>query len=160
MARLDRDDMPDPYRLSNEPVVRPRYRPMKGFRASSERGPDEYDKPAFKRFFGNDPFPWALALCVVLWVGLGLATRIEPLFGLALIGAGLMMCALCQVWIIVLLIQEDKVGGAISIFSSWCRSYLLYINADLVWKPMVVTFIALLMVLTGAGMFWTRAMHY
>jgi hypothetical protein len=160
MARLDRDDIPEPYRLSNEPPTRPRYVRMKGFRASSERDPDEFDKPALKRFFGSDPFPWALAASVLLWIGLGLAAQAEPLFGLALIGTGMLFCLLAQVWIYLSLAQEDPVGAAISVFSNMYRTFMMYTYADVIWKPMVLTLIGVLMVLTGAGLFWTRAMHY
>ena len=69
------DDAPKPYRLSDDPPPRRRYRPMPGARASSDRDPDAFDEPALKRFFGTDPFPWALALCVLLWVGLALGAR-------------------------------------------------------------------------------------
>jgi hypothetical protein len=160
MVRRDRDDMPEPYRLSNVPPTRPHYVRMKGFRASSERESDEFDKPALKRFLGSDPFPWALALCVLVWIGLGLATRAEPQFGLALIGSGLLICLLAQVWIYVSLAQEDPVGAAISVFSSWYRTFMMYTYADVIWKPMLLTLIGVLMVFTGAGMFWTRAMHW
>ena len=60
------------YKLSDEPPPKRKYRPMPGVKASSEREPDEFDQPALKRFLGTDPFPWALAVCVLVWVVLGL----------------------------------------------------------------------------------------
>lgn len=159
MARLDRDDIPDPYRLSNEPVVRPRYRPMKGFRASSEREPDEFEKPALKRFLGSDPFPWALALCVLLWIGLGVATKYEPLFGFVLVLAGLMVCVLSQVWLYVSIFMDDREAGILSLICGWYRLFYLYANPELAWRPSVLAGIGILMMITGCGMFATRAMN-
>jgi hypothetical protein len=159
MARLDRDDMPEPYRLSSERPTRPRYRRMKGFRASSEREPDEFDKPALKRFLGSDPFPWALALCVLLWVGLGLAARAEPLFGVVLILAGLVVCFLSQVWLYVSIFMDDREAGILSLICGWYRLFYLYANPELVWRPSVLAGVGILMMITGFGMFLTRAIN-
>ena len=74
MAELDLDDDPTPYRLSKERPPRRRYRPMKGFRASSVRDPDEFDKPALKRFIGAD-----LTTGVPLFA-LGLALYFLPVY--------------------------------------------------------------------------------
>ena len=93
------DDPPKPYRLSDEPPPRRRYRPMPGVRASSERGPDPFDEPALKRFFGTDPFPWALALCVLLCVGLGLGARAWVGCAVLLILAGFAVIVLSQLWL-------------------------------------------------------------
>src|SRR5438105_10286813 len=98
MATSESGDDWTPYGVSKERPPKRRYRPMKGFRASSERDPDEFDKPVLKRFLGTDPFPWALAVSVLLWVGLGSAARQEPFFAFALVVAGLGVAALSQVW--------------------------------------------------------------
>jgi hypothetical protein len=159
MARLDRDDMPEPYRLSNERPTRPRYVRMKGFRASSDRESDEFDKPALKRFLGSDPFPWALALCVLVWIGLGLATRAEPLFGVALILAGLAVCFLSQLWLYISIFMDDREAGILSLISGWYRLFYLYSNPELAWRPSVLAGVGVLMMITGCGMAWTRAMN-
>jgi hypothetical protein len=130
---------------------------MKGFRASSEREPDEFDRPALRRFFGADPFPWVLAICVLIWLGLGLATKMEPLIGFVLVAVGLLVCLLSQVWLYVSIFQEDAEAGFFSLLSGWYRVFYLYMNPDLAWRPSVLAGVGLLMAFTGIGLFMTGA---
>jgi hypothetical protein len=155
--RLICDDDPTPYRLADEPLPRQRYRPMRGFRASFEREPDPFDQSALRRFFGTDPFPWALALCTLLWVGLGLATRAEPLIGFALVALGLIVCLASQVWLYLSIFMEDTAAGFMSLLSGWYRVFYLYMNPELAWRPSILAGMGILMAFTGIGLFLTRA---
>jgi len=151
------DDEPTPYQLADDPPPKRRYRPMKGFRASSDREPDEFENPALKRFLGADPFPWALALCVAIWLGLGLATRTEPLIGFVLVAAGLIVCLLSQIWLYVSIFLEDREAGFFSMLSGWYRVFYLYMNPELAWRPSILAGVGLLMAFTGIAMFVLHA---
>jgi hypothetical protein len=157
MATDDSSDDLTAYRVADEPPPERRYRPMKGFRASSEREPDEFDKPALKRFLGSDPFPWALALSAVLWIALGLATRAEPLIGLALFFLGLLVCLLSQVWLYVSIFLDDTEAGFLSLLCGWYRLIYLYMNPELTWRPALLALVGILMSITGVAMFIGRA---
>ena len=152
------DDDPTPYRLSDERPPERRYRPMKGFRASSERGPDPFDEPALKRFLGTDPFPWALALCVLLWVGLGLATKVEPAIGFVLFFLGLLVCFLSQLWLYLSIFFDDIQEGFFCLLSGWYRLFYLWANPELTWRPGVLAVVGILMSATGIGLALTRTM--
>jgi hypothetical protein len=141
-----------PYRLSDGPPPRRRYRPMMGFRGSSERGPDEFDRPALKRFLGTDPFPWALALCVVVWVGLGLGARVTPISALVLGIAGLAVIILSQLWLYLSIFMDDSQAGVISLLCGWYRMFYLYMYPELAWRPSLLAFVGLLMTITGFGL--------
>lgn len=155
MADSDKDPPDDPgaYRLSDEPPPKRRYRAQPGFRASSERDPDEFDQPVLRRFLGTDPFPWALALCVLLWVGLGLGTRVFPPLGLLLFFLGLAVCFLSQVWLYVSIFMDDQEAGIMSMISGWYRVFYLYMNPELSWRPSLLAFVGLAMSVTGIMMF-------
>ena len=131
---------------------------MPGEKASSEREPDEFDKPVLKRFLGADPFPWALALCVLLWIGLGLATRVHVAFGGLLFFAGLAICVLAQIWLYLSIFLDDREAGILSLLSGWYRLFYLYMNLELVWRPFVLSAIGVLMMLTSVGLGLSRVM--
>jgi hypothetical protein len=143
---------PEPYRLSDEPPPKRRYRPMKGFRGSSERDPDEFDQPALKRFLGTDPFPWALALCVLIWVGLGLGARATLVCAVFLGLAGLAVIVLSQLWLYLSIFMEDREAGFLSLISGWYRVFYLYMNPELAWRPSLLALVGLLMMITGFGL--------
>jgi hypothetical protein len=145
------DDPPKPYRLSDEPPPRRRYRPMPGARASSERGPDPFDEPALKRFFGTDPFPWALALGVLLWIGLALGARAWIGCAALLVLAGFAVIILSQVWLYLSIFLDDADSGLLALVSGWYRTFYLYSNPELVWRPAVLTLLGLVMIVTGGA---------
>jgi hypothetical protein len=153
---MGRRKPPDPgtYGLSDEPPPRRRYRAMPGVKASSERPEEE---PALRRFFGLDPFPWVLAACVLVWIGVGLATRQVPLLGFALVGLGLMVCVLSQVWLYVSIYETDQDSFFFSLISGWYRLFYLYMNPELVWRPMVLGVVGILMAITGVALFINNA---
>jgi len=144
------------YKLSDEPPPRRRFRKMPGEKASSEREPDEFDKPMLKRFLGADPFPWALAVCVILWVGLGLGTRVHIAFGVLLFLAGMAIGALAQIWLYLSIFLDDREAGIMSLISGWYRVFYLYMNLELIWRPFVLSTIGCLMMLTSVGLGMTR----
>jgi hypothetical protein len=152
MADESEDEALEPYRLADEPPPKRRYRPMKGFRASSERDPDEFDKPALKRFLGTDPFPWALALCVLLWVGLGLGNRVTPICSGLLVLAGLAVMFFSQVWLYLSIFMDDMEAGIFSLISGFYRVAYLYMNPELAWRPSLLALVGLLMMITGFGL--------
>jgi len=143
------DETPKPYRLSGDPPPRRRYRPMPGSRASSERGPDPFDEPALNRFFGTDPFPWALALCILLGVGLGLGTRAWAGCAVLLVLAGFAVIILSQLWLYLSIFLEDADSGLLALASGWYRTFYLYANPELVWRPALLALAGLLMIMTG-----------
>jgi hypothetical protein len=145
------DDAPDPYRLSDERPPRRRYRPMPGVRASSERDADPFDEPALRRFLGTDPFPWALALCVLLWVGLAVGARAWVGCAVLLVLAGFVVIVLSQLWLYLSIFLDDADSGLLALVSGWYRTFYLYSNPELVWRPALLAGIGLLMVLTGGG---------
>jgi hypothetical protein len=152
--RGDRVEEIGSYKLSDEPPPKRRYRPMPGVKASSEREPDEFDKPVLKRFLGADPFPWALAVCVLVWVALGLAaTKINPFFGLVLILAGTAVIFLSQVWLYVSILMEDREAGILSIVCGLYRVFYLYMNPEVAWRPGVLAAVGVFMMVTGFATF-------
>lgn len=144
------------YGLSEQKPVKRRYVPMKGFKGSSERGPDEFDQPVLKRFLGTDPFPWALALCAILWLAFGLAARREPVFSIVLLVTGLVVCVLSQLWLYLSIFMDNKASGVLSLFSGWYRFLYLYTNPDICWRPAVLGVVGFLMSVTGMGMMLAR----
>lgn len=151
MADAD-DEPPKPYRLSDELPPRRRYRPMPGIRASSDREPDGFDKPALKRFFGTDPFPWALVLCVLVWVGLGLGTRQWAPCSVLLAIAGLAVIVVSQVWLYLSIFFDDARDGFLAFVCGWYRTFYLYSNPELAWRPGLLAFVGFLMMITGFGL--------
>ena len=146
------DDVPQPYRLSDDPPPKRKYRPMPGVRASSERGPDEFDKPVLKRFLGADPFPWALAVCAIVWLGLGLGARAWLGCAGLLVLAGLATVVLSQLWLYLSIFLDDVEAGILSLMWGWYRVIYLYMNPELAWRPSLVAAVGLLMMLTGMGL--------
>jgi hypothetical protein len=144
------------YKLSDEPPPKRRFRKMPGEKASSEREPDEFDKPMLKRFLGADPFPWALAVCVLLWIGLGLGTRVHVAFGGLLFLAGFAVCFCAQLWLYLSIFLEDREAGIMSLLCGWYRVFYLYMNPELAWRPFVLTAIGVLMIFTSLGLGLTR----
>ena len=152
MGKPDHEsDKPTPYRLSRDPPPGRRYRPMPGVRASSDREPDDFDRPALRRLFGTDPFPWALALGVLIWIGLGLGARVTPVCALLLGLAGLAVIVLSQVWLYLSIFMDDVEAGIWSLISGWYRVFYLYSNPELAWRPAMLGGVGVLMLLTGAG---------
>jgi hypothetical protein len=154
---MGRRKPPDPgtYGLADDPPPpRRRYRPMPGARASSERPEEE---PALRRFFGLDPFPWVLAICVLVWIGLGLVARQVPPVGFVLVGVGLLVCLLSQVWLYLSIYETDQDSFFWSLLSGWYRLFYLYMNPELVWRPSVLALVGILMALTGIGIFMNSA---
>jgi hypothetical protein len=151
MASSKSPEDPGTYGLAKEPPPKRRYRPMKGFKASSEREPDEFDQPVMRRFLGTDPFPWMLATAVALWIFLGLATRAEPIFGVVLILAGFGVILTAQIWLYVSIFLDDADHGILSLCFGWYRALYLYMNPEVAWRPMLLSFVGLMMILTGAA---------
>ena len=149
---MPRDDEPEPYRLSDDPPPRRKYRAMPGVRASSEREPDEFDKPVLKRFLGADPFPWALALSVVVWVGLGLGTKAWGGCAALLILAGIATMFLAQLWLCLSIFEDDRAAGIFALVSDWFRSMYLHMYPELAWRPSVLMVVGALMMFTGIGL--------
>jgi hypothetical protein len=147
----DPDEEATPYRLSDEPPTRPRYIPMKGFRASSERPPDEFDKPVLKRLIGLDPFPWMLATAVGLWILFGIAGRAEPIFAVVLIVLGFLVILAAQIWLYASILLDDLTDGILSLVSGFYRTFYLYSNPELAWRPGLLSFVGFLMMVTGIG---------
>jgi hypothetical protein len=143
---------PDPgtYGLSDEPPPKRRYRPMPGVKASSWRPPEE---PKLRRFFGLDPFPWVLAACVVVWVGLGLMTRVVPIAGMFLAAAGIMVMFLSQLWLYLSIFEDDRDSFILSLLSGWYRIFYLYLNPEIAWRPGVLAAVGLLMCGSGLILF-------
>jgi hypothetical protein len=146
------DEEPEPYRLADEPPPKRRYRAMPGVKASSEREPDQFDEPALKRFFGTDPFPWALILCVLIWVGLGLGSRVTPICAGVLVLAGLATVLLSQFWLYLSIFFDDPDYGFLAFISGWYRMFYLYSNPEVVWRPALLSLVGVLMTLTGAAL--------
>ena len=146
------DDDPMPYKLSDDPPPRRRYRPMPGVRASSERGPDEFDKPVLKRFLGTDPFPWALALCAVVWIALGLGARVWVGCAGLLVIAGIATVILSQLWLCLSIFEDDRGAGIFALVSEWFRSIYLHMYPELAWRPTLLAVVGLLMMFTGLGL--------
>jgi hypothetical protein len=146
------DDTPQPYRLSDDPPPKRKYRPMPGVRASSEREPDEFDQPVLKRFLGTDPFPWALALCAVVWIGLGLGTRVWVGCAGVLVVAGVVTVILSQLWLCLSIYEDDRVSGFLALVSDWFRSMYLHMYPQLAWRPTLLAVVGLLMMFTGVGL--------
>jgi hypothetical protein len=140
----------DTYGLSEDPPPKRRYRAMPGVKASSERPPEE---PKLRQFFGLDPFPWVLALCVLVWVGLGMASRVVPQMGLVLMMVGFAVIVLSQAWLYLSIFEDDRDSFFIALISGWYRIFYLYLNPELAWRPGVLAGIGILMVVTGVGMF-------
>jgi len=158
--RGDRVEEIGTYQLSDESKPKRRYRPMPGVKASSDREPDEFDKPVLKRFLGNDPFPWAVVLCVLMWVGLGLAaSRIHPAFAGLLFLAGMAVIVLSQVWLYASIFLEDLEAGVLSFVCGFYRIAYLYQNPDLTWRPGVLTVMGLLMIVTAGALMANRAIN-
>jgi hypothetical protein len=141
---------PGTYGLSDEPPPKRRYRPMPGVKASSERPPEE---PKLRQFFGLDPFPWVLAVCVLVWVGLGLASRLVPAVGLVLMMVGFAVIVLSQMWLYLSIFEDDQDSFWLSLISGWYRIFYLYLNPEIAWRPGVLAGIGILMVVTGVGMY-------
>lgn len=144
------------YSLAESKPAKRRYVPMKGFKGSSERESDEFDKPVLQRFLGMDPFPWALAVCVLLWVAIGLAARTHPVFCGLLIVAGLVVCFLSQLWLYLSIFMDDATSGILLLISGWYRIFYLYMNPELAWRPTLLGAVGILMCFTGMGMLLTK----
>jgi hypothetical protein len=159
MAERDDFDESGPYRLAKDaPPVRRRYRPMPGDKASSERNDDDpYDQPVLKRFMGADPFPWALAMCVLTWVILGLIARHDYWIGLVMVGVGFGVCIGSQIWLYVSIFMDDREAGILSLISGWYRVFYLYMNPELAWRPTLLTLVGALMAFTGIALFVNNA---
>jgi hypothetical protein len=127
---------------------------MPGVKASSWRPPEE---PKLRRFFGLDPFPWVLAVCVLVWVGLGLATRVVPAVGFVLVVTGLAVILLSQAWLYLSIFSEDRDSFFLSLLSGWYRVFYLYANPELAWRPGVLSALGLLMCLSGVVLFVNNA---
>jgi hypothetical protein len=140
-------DRPGTYRLSDDPPPRRRYRKMAG--AGTDQPISRYDESALRRFFGYDPFPWALAVCVFLWVALGFAASHWPPMGFVLMLCGFAVCIFSQLWLYLSIFEEDRTAGILSLLSGWYRLFYLYANPELVWRPALIAFIGLLMIVTG-----------
>jgi hypothetical protein len=149
------EDNPGVYRLSGEePPRRRRYIPPPG----ADPVPDETDDRAgsFDRSMAFDPFPVILIVAVVVWIGLGLATRAWPWAGLILAAVGLLVCLVSKVYLYLLILREDPRHGWLSVVSKWHRLLYLYQNPELTWRPMVVAGCGLLMILTGVFLLLTK----
>jgi hypothetical protein len=142
-------DDPEPYRLSDDPPPKRRYRPMPGAEASNEPPPEE---PVLKRFIGHDPFPWALGLCVLVWVGLGLGSRSYHPLAWVLIGAGIVVMVLSEIWLYISIFEENRASGVFAFLSSWYRFIYLHMNPEIGFRPTVLFLVGLLMCFTGMGL--------
>jgi len=158
--RGDRVEEIGTYGLSDESKPKRRYRAMPGVKASSERGPDEFDQPVLKRFLGQDPFPWALAICVLMWIALGLAaSRVHPAFAGLLFLFGMAVMVLAQVWLYVSIFLDDLQEGILAFVFGMYRVMYLYTNIDLVVRPLILTVIGLLMIITSGAIMANHAIN-
>jgi hypothetical protein len=144
---------PDPYRLSDDPPPKRRYRPMPGAAASDDRPPEE---PVLRRFIGHDPFPWALAVCVLVWVGLGVGSRSYPPLAWVLIGAGVVIIVLSEIWLYISIYEDDRAHGVFSLLSNWYRFIYLHMNPEIGFRPTILAIVGLLMCFTGMGLSLNR----
>src|SRR5439155_17096900 len=104
-------------------------------------------------FFGLVPFPWVLAVCVLIWVWLGLATRVVPLLGFVLLAVGLAVVVLSQVWLYLSIFEDDRDSFLLSLISGWYRIFYLYLNPEIPWRPGLLAGVGILMAITGISMF-------
>lgn len=156
MTMAKDDSNPGTYGVSKEKPAKRRFIPQPGFQASTPRVKDKFDEPLWKRFIGDDLFPWALALCTVLWISLGLAARRDPMFATALVGVGLIACVLGQVWLYLAIFQENATSGVLSLLSSWYRFFYLHLHPEIGWRPKLISAMGLLMAATGVGILMSR----
>ena len=66
-----------------------------------------------------------------------------------LILAGIAACVLSQIWLYVSIFMEDREAGILSFVCGWYRLFYLYMNPELAWRPLVLTGVGVLMMLTG-----------
>ncbi len=145
-------DDPEPYCLSDDPPPKRRYRPMPGAEASTEP-PEE---PALKRFIGQDPFPWALGLCVLIWVGLGLGSRSYHPLAWVLVGTGIVVMVLSEIWLYISIFEENRASGVFAFLSNWYRLIYLHLNPEIGFRPTILAIVGLLMCFTGMGLSLNR----
>ena len=91
----------------------------------------------------------ALALCVLLCVGLGLGARAWVGCAVLLILAGFGVMVLSQLWLYLSIFLDDADSGLLALVSGWYRTFYLYSNPELVWRPAVLTLAGLVMIMTG-----------
>ena len=135
--------MPDDnYKLADEPPPpRPRVRVPRTPAADDERLSEPIDL-----------FPFLLGGAVLLWVGLGLAARGRPVVALALVAAGGVVLALGQLLLLWIIYQDDPSHAFWSLLSDWYQAVWCQLNAELIWRPLLVTACGLGMILTGLMM--------
>jgi hypothetical protein len=138
----------DAYRLSDDPPPKRRYRPMPGTGPSKPPAEDSL----LRRFIGHDPFPWVLAVCVLVWVGLGLGSRSHPELAWALVVAGIVVVVLSEVYLYVSIFEENRASGVFSFLSNWYRLIYLHMNPEIGLRPTVLAIVGLLMCFTGMGL--------
>jgi len=140
---------PGEYRLSDEEPPPRRHVPLRK-RPRRDTKDDQLEPETFLvRLMSYDPFPWMAGASVLLWVGLGLASRKWPVVGLVLLGCGLLVIALGQIYLYLLIYLDSPKDALLSFLFGWYRQFYLWQNPELTLKPMLLNFIGLGMVLTG-----------
>lgn len=158
MARRDREadesgEVESTYGLAPpDKQKEPRYRPMRGFRASSNIGKEGPPPSPLARLIGDDPFPWLICLSVIVWVALGIAGKYSMIFAIALGAMGLFVCFLAQVYLYLSIWESDRGSLLWCLLSDWYRLFYLYSNPEVAWRPTLVAIVGLFMVFTSGAL--------
>ena len=86
---------------------------------------------------------------MLLGVGLGLGTRAWVGCAVLLVLAGFAVMILSQLWLYLSIFLEDADSGLLALVSGWYRTFYLYTNPELVWRPAALAIAGLLMMMTG-----------
>ncbi len=149
---MGKNSDPGTYGMADDPPPKRRFRHMPGASGHNNIESRSDDRPTLRKFIGHDPFPWVLALCVLVWVGLGLGARRYPMLGFGLVGAGLIVILLSQIWLYISIYEDDRKSALLSFLFNWYRLIYLYMNPELTWRPTVLAIVGVLMCFTGMGL--------
>ena len=61
------------------------------------------------------------------------------------------MIILSQLWLYLSIFLDDADSGLLALVSGWYRTFYLYSNPELVWRPGLLAVVGLLMVVTGSA---------
>jgi len=136
------------YRLSDEEPPKRRHVPLPPQFDDEDAEPEP--ESLLARIMARDPFPWMLGASVLIWVGLGLASRKWPPLAFVLIAAGTVVFTLGQVYLYVLIYLESPQDALLSFLSGWYRQFYLWQNPELALKPVLLSGVGILMIVTGS----------
>ena len=54
---------------------------------------------------------------------------------------------------------DDREAGFMSLLCGWYRVFYLYMNPELAWRPSLLAFVGLLMMMTGGGLGLNHIRH-